>query len=74
MIPEPQHGIEPTTFLMPWNYKRRILLTANTLISDESPRTGCVVTQLGLGCQANRVRGVANAPGLHVGKYRAEPA
>jgi hypothetical protein len=42
-------------------------------IADD-PRTGCVVTQLGLGYEANWVRGIANASRLHIGKYRAEPA
>jgi len=42
-------------------------------VADYS-RTGCVVTQLGLGCEASWVRGIANASGLHIGKYRAEPA
>src|SRR5262252_7814095 len=31
-------------------------------------------TQLGLGCEASRVRCVANASRLHVDKYPAEPA
>jgi hypothetical protein len=30
--------------------------------------------QLGLGCEASWVRGIANAPGLDIGKYRAKPA
>jgi hypothetical protein len=47
--------------------------TAPRRITDYS-RTGCVVTQLGLGCEPNWVRGIANASGLHIGKYRAEPA
>ena len=42
-------------------------------VADYS-RTGCVVTQLGLGCEASWVRGIANAPGLHIDQYRAEPA
>jgi hypothetical protein len=41
--------------------------------SDHS-RTERVVTRLGFGCQASWCRGIANASGLHIGKYRAEPA
>lgn len=37
-------------------------------------RTGIVVTQLGLGCEAGWVWGIANASGLYIGKYSAEPA
>jgi hypothetical protein len=33
-----------------------------------------VATQSGLGSKASWVRGIANASGLHIGVYRAEPA
>lgn len=34
----------------------------------DRPRIGCVVTQLGLACEASWVTGIANPSGLHIGK------
>ena len=41
--------------------------------SDRS-RTGCVVIRLAAGCQASWCGGIANASGLNIGEYRAQPA
>jgi hypothetical protein len=37
-------------------------------------RACCVVVRLGPGCEAGWHRSITNASGLHIGKYRAEPA